>query len=294
MGFAVWSVALLGASCDKKNPTEPTTGHAAEASASPTAAAAPASLAGVDLSGLNAEQKEHFAKLADTLESPCGKAHSLRMSVNTDPDCKRAVFAARQVARRLIDELSEEEVTALYTARYGHAKTFSFDLSASPFLGVPTAPLVLVEFFDYGCPHCKLFSPILEDVLAEFPSDTVLYYKNFPLSAHLESVPAAIAAVCAQRQGKFREMHKKLFANQDEHSKEDLFHYAKDIGLDMKKFEADFNDMKVRAKVMSDREEGAKSEVVGTPSLFINGRQFTDPMTFDDIVSWVREELAVR
>ncbi len=103
----------------------------------------------------------------------------------------------------------------------------------APFQGMPGAPVVLVEFFDYDCYYCRMFVAMLEEVLARFPSEVRIHYKNFPLSTHPESVPAAIAAVAAGRQGRFLEMHRMLFANQGRHSSEDLYSYARAIGLDV-------------------------------------------------------------
>ena len=301
-GFTAWLLALVGASCDRKSAAEPSIdkgdkGDKGGDKTSEKATAEPTSvheaLPGLDTSKLTADKKARFFKLVDKLSSPCGKAHSLRTSLKSDSACKRATFAARTLLRRLGDELTDEEIVALYTNHYDAKKTVEFELGGTPFLGVPTASVVLVEFFDYGCPHCKLFAPMLEEALADFPSEAVLYYKNFPLSNHADSIPAAIAAQCAQRQGKFRDMHRKLFANQEHHGREDLTRFAKDIGLDMAKFEADFQDPKMRERVMRDKDEGQKAEIVGTPALFINGRLFTDPMSTGDIVDWIKEEQAV-
>lgn len=292
--FAVWSLALVGASCDKKTAEGPTT-SAAPVGTSPGVAPAE-DVPGVDVSKLSGEQKQRFFQLVDKLQSPCGKAHSLRTSVKTDASCKRATFAARYVARLAGEDLTLGEITEKYEARYLASKTYRFDLADTPYSGNPDAPVQIVEFFDYGCPHCKLFAPMLEEILAEFPRDVVVYYKHFPLSSHMaESVPAAIAATAAFKQGKFLEMHKKLFAAQEAHAHapEDLFRYAAEIGLDLKKFGADFADPALRDKVMKDRAEGEKADLVGTPTVYINGRMFTDDLGVDTLAEWIREELAV-
>ena len=295
--FGLWSLALGGASCDKKSAAEPGAGptHVGMVPEADPKAGAVEDLPGVDLAKLAADQKDRFFKLVDKLPSPCGKAHSLRASLKSDPTCRHAPFAARALARwvAMDDAPSDDEVNQFFAGHYLAPRTAEFDTRSSPFEGVPSAPVVMVEFFDYGCPHCRLFVPILEDVVAELPGEVVLYFKHFPLSQHTSSVPAAIAAVAAHRQGKFRDMHRKLFANQEALAKEDLFRYAQEIGLDMRKFAADFGDPRTRDRVMADRAEGEKAGIAGTPYLFVNGRNYSNPLSLEDIVDWVKEDLAV-
>ncbi|MBI4511679.1 MAG: thioredoxin domain-containing protein [Deltaproteobacteria bacterium] len=296
--LAAMSLPFLGASCDGKKKVEtPAVGAGTEAQAKGTAPPAPSNeLPGVDLSSLGSEQKARLLKLVDKLQSPCGKAHALKTSLATDPECKRSLLAARHLARRAAQDLSEEELEVVYEARYLRKGGYQFDLKSTPFDGAPNSPVVLVEFFDYGCPACKQFSMKLEDLVAELPSEVVVYYKNFPLSSHPDSIPAAMAAVSAAKQGKFREMHRKLFSFQTKHSKEDLFRYAKEIGLDQAKFEADMQDPATRAKVMADREEGLKADLEGTPTLYVSGRKVSEydmAGTLSDLVDVVREELAL-
>jgi protein-disulfide isomerase len=297
--LGVWSLALVGASCDKKSSATPnhveTPAGDTPSDPKESAAAKPVveNLPGMDLKDLDDKLKARFYVLVDKLQSPCGKAHSLRTSLKTDPACRRATFAGRYVAFLLTVELSNEEITELYKNRYGQTQIHKFDLADSPYEGIPTAPVVLVEFFDYACPHCRMFRSVLEDVGREYPSDVVVYFKHFPLGGHKDSIPAAMAAIAAQKQGKFREMHIKLFEGQD-HSQEALVGYAKAIGLDLKKFEADMNDPAVRAKVTRDRAEGDKVGLQGTPALYINGRTYSDtPMAPELLVGWIKEELAV-
>jgi protein-disulfide isomerase len=292
--LAVWSLAMIGASCDKKTAADPGPQNIGPPE---TVSGPKKDVPGVELKGLSDDQKNAFHRLVDKVQSPCGKAQSLRVSIESDPTCKRAPFAARYLVRRLAEgEYSESEVADLFQARYRPEKTYQFELKETPFMGVPSAPVVMVEFFDYGCPHCKQFVPILEDVLAEFPSDVVLYIKHFPLSSNPDSVPAAMSAVAAQKQGKFQKMHHTLFAHQEEgHAKEALARYAQEAGLDMARFKADFEDAKTRAKVDADRAEGEKSDLKGTPTIYLNGHKWPEDegMSKEEMIEWIREELAV-
>ena len=250
-----------------------------------------AAVQGVDVTGMTLAQHDRFHQMVDTLASPCGKAHSLRTSVAGDADCKRAVFAARYVARLVADDYDGVEIRAAYEARY-RAEAKSFDVAAAPSRGPSDARVRIVEFMDYGCPHCAEFAPMLDDVADKYSSDVVVYIKHFPLSGHPDSGPAARAAIAAQRQGKFWDMHHMLLANQGRQSRKDLFAYAQALGLDMARFEQDFGDPAAERQVVADKQEGVAAGLTGTPALYINGRELPE-LSVEEIVDWIEEELAV-
>ncbi|MFH0903544.1 MAG: thioredoxin domain-containing protein [Pseudomonadota bacterium] len=244
---------------------------------------------------LNGEQRTRYQDLLGRLRSPCEGTQSLaRALAPAAPGCPRARYAARTLARRITDGTPDEEIVELHGKRWLENHVFRFALESAPFQGLPDAPMILVEFFDYGCYHCRLFSLMLDELLAEMPADLVVYYKHYPLSSHPESLPAAMAAVAAQRQGRFFEMHSKLFADQGKHSDDALYRYAEEVGLDMKKFRSDLQSEAVHEQVKRDRTEGESAGVEGTPTLYVNGRLYSDPLSFPDLVDWIEEELAIR
>jgi protein-disulfide isomerase len=102
--------------------------------------------------------------------------------------------------------------------------------------------------------------------------------------------------VAAMRQGKFREMHKKLFALQDkgDQSEATIKATAKELGLDMNKFETDYNDPKTTAFIEAQRKQAEKAEIDGTPAIYINERTYTDWHELEFLKSWIDEELAVK
>ena len=246
---------------------------------------------GVELGKLDDAKKQRFYRLVDRLQSPCGKAHSLRKSLTSDASCKRSQFAAKYVIAMMLDEATDKDVQMLYEDHYRAAEKKSFKLDGIPHSGSADAPVKLVEFYDYGCPACKEFAPVLEEALSAFPKEAVLFYKQFPLPSHPDSKPAAQAALAAGKQGKFVEMHKILFAKPHRHKKSDVLAHAKSLGLDMKKFEADFASAAPR--VLADVAEGDAAGIHGTPTLFINGRQYAGPMHPRYVKMWIEEELAV-
>jgi protein-disulfide isomerase len=292
-GFAVLSVGLMGASCgSKKSSEEPVIENRPDAVAAP---GKEEDLTGVDLSDRSAEERQQFFRIIDAAPSPCGKPHSLRVSARSDADCKRSRFALEYVARLVGVGLEDEEVLKVYRARYEDSAKFDFRLSGAPYEGQPGAKVQIVEFFDYSCPHCRIVKPMIEDLVAQYPGDVVVYFMHFPLGGggHPHSDSLAAAAVAAQKQGKFREMHRRLFDAQGD-AQDDLAieKIAAGLGLDMARFKTDWKSEATAAFVKQQREQAIRAELDGTPGIYINGRNYTDQLDLEWIKSWIDEELA--
>ncbi len=304
---AYWVLALIcapllmGGACEKKSPKSGDTGltaaldHAGSGSAAvPDGPVDTTPLVGVSIDKLNDERQQLFYKLVGSLSSPCGKGESLRKSFASDTSCKRAPFAVRYVLTLIDDEATEPQIREEYEKKYKpspDAPKVSFDLSKAPHEGGEDAPIKLVEFFDYGCPHCAAFKPMMDQVMKDESGKVVEYFMMFPLEKHPASKSAAQAALAAAQQGKFKEMHEVLFKSAPAHEHDAVTGYAKDLGLDMAKFEAAYND--VLPQVTSDLAQGEKAGVDSTPTLFFNDRKYEGPMHPKYIEMWIDEELAV-
>ena len=141
--------------------------------------------------------------------------------------------------------------------------------------GKNSAPIVLVEYGDYQCPHCGHAYPIIKNIQRSLGDNLKFVFRNFPLSEiHPDAFNAAVAAEAAALQDKYWEMHDIIFENQQELGVEDLFFYAKKIGLDMERFKNDVQKNMLSANVENDFESGIKSGVNGTPSFYINGVKY--------------------
>jgi predicted DsbA family dithiol-disulfide isomerase len=147
------------------------------------------------------------------------------------------------------------------------------DTTGSPFIGKKDAPVTLVVFSDFQCPFCNKVKPLLDKALEDNPDKLKIVFKHLPLQMHKQARPAALAAIAAQEQGKFWEMHDALFAGSRKLDKESIEKAAADIGLDMEKFKKDWNSPAVEAKLKKDMMDAGKAGVGGTPTLYINGRQ---------------------
>jgi protein-disulfide isomerase len=112
---------------------------------------------------------------------------------------------------------------------------------------------------------------VLEQLLEKYPDQVKLIFLSFPLRNHRFAKKAAIAAFAAKKQGKFWEYHDRLFANLDSINDQKFLEIARELGLDMERFEKDINDLKIVARINQDIRLGAYLGVRATPTVFING-----------------------
>jgi len=145
--------------------------------------------------------------------------------------------------------------------------------------GQMSAPVMIEEFGDFECPPCGILHPILKEIEKEYGEKLVVVFRHNPLpQIHKHAYDAARAAEAAGMQGKFWEMHDKLYEKQNEWNvapdPRALFTgYAKDLGIDADRFARDMTAEIVTARVTLDMRRGRSLGVTGTPTLFVEGRQ---------------------
>ncbi len=162
----------------------------------------------------------------------------------------------------------------------------------NPSKGAQNPRLTLVEFADFQCKYCQSIQIALEAALRAFPNDIRLVWKNLPNpSAQPESIPAAIAAHCANRQGKFWEFHDLLFARQDVLSPEIYSQIANELKLDVKRFSACFEAQDTMAIIQKDTDEGLALGLVATPTLFIGSQKIVGLITAEELIGVIQTEL---
>ena len=155
-------------------------------------------------------------------------------------------------------------------------------------IGPATAPVTIVEYSDFQCPACAVYFPLVEKLLAEYPTSVRLIYRHYPLPQHLNAPAASQASEAANAQGKFWEMYRLLFENQN--SWENLSEkdavvafegYATKLGLSLEKFRVDVNSDATKIKIRGDLESGIASGVNATPTFFVNGIFIQNPTSYD-------------
>ena len=161
-----------------------------------------------------------------------------------------------------------------------------------PSLGSAAAPITIVEFSDFQCPFCKRVEPALKEIREKYGDKVRLVYMDFPLPMHNHALDAAKAGRCAAEQGKFWPYHDAMFADQSRESPADLKATAKNLGLDMAKFDTCFDQAKYEAGVRADMEQGKQLGIDGTPAFFINGRMLVGAQPAENFNQMIDEELS--
>ncbi|MET0153835.1 MAG: thioredoxin domain-containing protein [Candidatus Binatia bacterium] len=157
--------------------------------------------------------------------------------------------------------------------------------------GAEKAPIHLVEFSDFECPHCAQAHVTLKDLLPRYQNEVRFTYHNFPLSnecnpamsqkGHEHACRAAIAADCAAQGGKFPPFANQLFANQGKLDDKSLHDYAKQVGLDVDAFDRCMASSAAAERVAEDVKAGQRAGVRSTPTFFINGRKVEGNLTYE-------------
>jgi len=171
----------------------------------------------------------------------------------------------------------------------------AINLEQAPARGPVAAPISLVEFSDFECPFCAQAAPVVWELLAAYPTQVRFAFKHYPLRMHKESPLAHEAALAAGAQGKFWEMHDTLFAGQDKLTRDDLIAKAKQLKLDVPRFTKDLDSHRFKSVVESDRQEGNRLGVDGTPFFFINGHAINGAVelpTFKKLIDAALKESA--
>lgn len=159
--------------------------------------------------------------------------------------------------------------------------------------GAANAPVTLTEYGDFECPHCGAAYPVIKKLQQHFGTQLRLVYRYFPLSdAHPHAFGAAVAAEAAGRQQQFWPMHDMLFEHQQELSDKAYRLFAKTLGLDLARFDADMQDPAVAEKVDADFESGVRSGVNGTPSFYLDGHKYNGGYDYMSLREAIEAQLA--
>ena len=155
-------------------------------------------------------------------------------------------------------------------------------------------PLVtIVEFSDFQCPFCTRVNPTIAQIQKTYGDKVQIRFRNLPLSFHKRAKPAAKAALAAHKQGKFWEMHDKLFANQKALEDADFEKYAKELRLNVTQFKSDLASSEIDAMVSKDSAAAAKYGARGTPTLFVNGVPVRGAQPFPAFKTIIDKEIAM-
>lgn len=162
--------------------------------------------------------------------------------------------------------------------------------------GTDSAKVTIVEFSDFQCPACGVAYPVVKKINSDYQGRINFVFRHYPLPQHKNGLKAALAAESAGLQGKFWEMHDRLFDEQEKWSEEPdpvetFVSYARDLGLDVERFKGGMNDKKIAEKIARDQADGSTLGVNSTPTFFINGQKYPGVLGYKDFKSKIDSEL---
>jgi len=170
------------------------------------------------------------------------------------------------------------------------ADTAHVDLSGMFPSGDPHAPVQVIIYGDFDCPFCRTAATTVRELSLKSPAKVALWFKNFPLAQDDRALPAAVAYLAADRQGRGWEMFDGLFANTTVLNDDALNSIADGTGMDMAQFHADLEDPKLVARVRAEKAEGERCGFDRVPGILVNGKAYLGPKTKVEILDRIAEE----
>jgi protein-disulfide isomerase len=255
-----------------------------------------AALSGVDFSGLTPAQRQAVLNVLRTEPCACGCSMKVAECRVKDPACgvsrRLAAFAVRDASsgkpeasiRADLDKYAKQPPPLLDPA-------VKLNIAGAPFKGPATAKVTIVEFSDFQCPYCAKAAVEAAQVVQKFPTQVKLVFKQFPLEDHSQAALAAEASLSAQAQGKFWQLHDKMYANFRSINRARILAWAAEIGMDVNKLQADLNSHKYAARVRAEEQEGEVAGVEGTPTFYINGQKFNGVFEVSAIAPIIIDEM---
>ncbi|MBK8238348.1 MAG: thioredoxin domain-containing protein [Deltaproteobacteria bacterium] len=248
---------------------------------------------GVSLDKLSDSQKTSFFQIINSEPSACDKPHSIAVSLRDDGSCRDSLVVAQLIADALVQGATVSAIRDALDVVVAGLKPRDIPTKGRPVWGNENAPVTVVVFADFTCPHCRAEVPKLRAAIDQFRGRAKLVFKYFPLQGlgHERSRFAALAAEAAHEQGKFWEMHDQIFEHFGVLEDEDIMGYARAVGLDLDKFRASYEGKKGDARIDADRKDGETLEIGGTPAVFVNGRMMNELLFGGTLPGWIDDAL---
>jgi len=253
-------------------------------------------LPGVDLVGLNNSQREIALQTMRAESCTCGCDMKIAQCRMGDPACVSSRRLAHFVVTMASSGKSKEAVRE-ELLKFAKAPENLLDdpikiaTDGDPIRGPASAKVTIVEFSDFQCPYCAKATVEVKQILNKYPKDVRFLFKQFPLDIHSQAAVAAEASLAAQAQGKFWEMHDKLYANFRSISRVRILAWAREVGLDVTRFKTDLDSHKYLARVTAEEKQGEDAGVVGTPTFYINGKKLNSSFEFAIIEPVIQAEM---
>ena len=162
-----------------------------------------------------------------------------------------------------------------------------------PIRGNAKAPVTIVLFSDFQCPFCARVEPTLEEAQRTYGDKVRIVWKHQPLPFHPNALPAAKAAEAAREQGKFWQMHDRLFQAQRELSPDAYERIARELGLDLRRFQESVKGGKAQTRIDEDQRLAARIGAQATPTMFVNGEKVEGAVPFATLKAVIDRKLGM-
>ena len=298
-GALLVASVVVGANCKSKDAPAPLGGSPVktDAAARPpddglTEEEATKLIPGIVTSDLSPKQRSELVDFANDTFCPCAgmtAAGCLRERPTCKPAARMVNLGKKLILNGYGGPMALVRVETYY-ASFANDRRKTVAAEGQP-QGPESAPVTIVEFSDFQCPACRAAHPVLEEVVKKYAGSVRWVFRNFPLPQHDRALKAAQCGAWAAKQGKFWPMSEELFSHQDELDDAGLVKVANGIGLNGAAMLKAVNaDPSYAALVEKDKSAGTDLGVVGTPAIFINGRQFVGFPPSLEMLSWTIED----
>jgi protein-disulfide isomerase len=171
---------------------------------------------------------------------------------------------------------------------------YTVDEGGNPAIGPQGAPVTIIEFSDYQCPYCRQwYSEVYQRLLQNYPDKIRFVYRDFPLSSiHPDAAAAAEAANCAGEQGRYYDYHDELFGGELGLGAQAYVQYAKELGMDLAKFNDCMSTHRFKGEVDADTQYAENLGVRSTPTFFINGVAIIGAQPYEAFQQVIDQELS--
>lgn len=231
------------------------------------------------------------AVVAAAPQAPVGPAASPEVAVAPEQAAPAAPApepepAARPAPTTLNSQSDEGAGKGVDVAKVGHSPN-----KGPAWMGSKDAVVLMTIFSDFQCPVCRRSADPIKQLVADFPGDVKVVFRNNALAMHGRSQPSAVAAAAAQKQGKFWQYHDKLFET-GQLDDQSLLDHARTLGLDMARFQSDLADGRLVERMTKEAKMSEKLGASGTPAFFVNGVRQVGWGSYMALKSMVAREIA--
>lgn len=251
---------------------------------------------GANTGSMSKDDRSRAASLMNKINCYYGCSDTVARCLVKDLKCQTARRLGGMIVRMVTRGRSDQEIRreVMFRAKSMHPfKKQRILYHSNHCTSDPSkAKVVVTAFSEFQCPFCTVVLPWLRVIVPKFGGKVVLCYKHFPTTSHgTTAVLSSQAATAAGLQGKFWPMHDILYKNRKRQESYHLITYARSLGLDMNRWQADWKSRSTQRLVVLDKREGLRVGVQGTPTLFINGKQYHGRKNKAELTDRIAEEL---